>query len=144
MLVFDSIIFQYDINPVLRGIYLSLPGNCITGLFGYNGSGKSTLINIGAGFLTPVDGNIFIDKKVIPASHDVTRFDSIGYLSQNSFLPGDLSVKEFLHITHINSVHYANDELIIPIMNQKIREKQKIICIFILRQKIKNLKNIKR
>ena len=121
MLVFDSVIFKYTHSPILRGIYLSIPGGSIVGLFGHNGSGKSTLIKIGAGYLIQDDGNIFIDEKVISGSMSVKRYNNIAYLSQDSFLPKDLTVGKFIHLSNTDRTHFENDSLIDKIMNQKIR-----------------------
>jgi len=119
-MVFDSIIFQYNRGPLLRGIYLSVPKNSITGLFGINGCGKSTLLNIGAGFLTQDDGNIFINNEVVVKSFSVERYNKIGYLSQNTFLPKDLKVSEFLRINNCPDDYFLDDFIVKKIINQKI------------------------
>ena len=86
-MIFDSIIFGYTPEPILRGVFLRLEPGHITGLVGRNGCGKSTLIRIGAGFLLPDDGAIFIEGQntnLLPLQY---RYQKIAYLSQESFLP---------------------------------------------------------
>ncbi len=120
MLVFDSIIFGYGNKEILRGVYLSVPPNSIVGLFGLNGSGKSTLIKIGAGFLTQNDGNLFIDEKPVPNNIVIERYNAIGYLSQDSFLPKELCVADFLKKCNPSNNHFTNDSLINKVKDQKI------------------------
>ena len=96
---------------------MSVPKNSITGLFGINGCGKSTLLNIGAGFLKQDDGNVFINNEVVVKSFSVERFNRIGYLSQDSFLPKDLKVFEFLKRSNCLNEYFLDDPLIDKIIN---------------------------
>lgn len=120
MFVFDSIIFGYNDKLILRGVYLSISINSIVGLFGFNGCGKSTLIKIGAGFLTQNDGNIFIDEVVVENNYSINRYNSLGYLSQDSFIPKDITVWEFLKISNSSHNNLIDDPIIKKIINQKI------------------------
>ncbi len=119
-MVFDSIIFAYTNKPVLRGVYLHIPKNSVTGLFGINGCGKSTLLNIGTGFLKQDDGNVFIDDEAYTNSLSVARYNKIGYLSQESFLPKDLRVSNFLKLSNCPEEYYIEDPLINKVFKQKI------------------------
>lgn len=119
-MVFDSIIFSYGIKRILRGIYLSIPRNSIVGLFGINGSGKSTLLKIGAGFLKQDEGNIFINKKVYTNNLSIDRYNHIGYLSQDSFLPKDLTVKDLANRFESSNVNLKNEPILNKVKNQKI------------------------
>lgn len=94
--------------------------NSIVGLFGFNGCGKSTLIKIGAGFLTQKNGNIFIEGKVIENNYSTNRYNYLGYLPQDSFLPKDMTVWEFLKISTSLNKNLVEDPIINKIINQKI------------------------
>lgn len=119
-MVFDSIIFSYGIKRILRGIYLSIPRNSIVGLFGVNGSGKSTLLKIGAGFLQQDEGNIFVEKKVFTNNLSIDRYNNIGYLSQDSFLPKDLMVKDLANRFDLSIVNLEKEPILNKVKNQKI------------------------
>ncbi len=120
MLAFDSIIHSFGSKKVLRGIYLSVPPGSITGLFGFNGTGKSTLIRIGAGYITQDDGNVFIDGQSVSEYSGLKRFDNIGYLSQDTFIPGDLTVESFILSSTENQDQLLSDELLTKVRKQKV------------------------
>lgn len=120
MFVFDSITFSNGKNLILRGVYLAISPSSIVGLFGLNGCGKSTLIKIGAGFLSQNDGNVFLNGKVLKKNSILERFNSLGYLSQDSFLPKDIIVYKLLEKIKLNNSNIIEDVLIKKILNQKI------------------------
>ena len=93
-MIFDSVSFHYNGNPVLRGVYLKIDKGTITGLYGHNGSGKTTLIRIGAGLLPLDNGTLFINGKAIESGVRANRYKQIGYLPQETFLPADINVKK--------------------------------------------------
>ena len=75
-----------DVNLVVQ------PGR-IVGLLGPNGSGKTTLIKLATGLLTPNSGSITVcGHEPGPESHALTA-----YLSDKSFLPDWMSVKQALN-----------------------------------------------
>lgn len=95
-MIFDSVIFGYAAEPILRGVFLELHPGTITGLVGRNGCGKSTLIRIGAGFLVPDDGTIFIDRQNMSILPMRRRYKKIAYLPQEFFLPTTMRVSSVL------------------------------------------------
>ncbi len=60
-IVFDRVSFQYDDQPVLRGISLSIPSGEVTALVGPSGGGKTTLANLVPRFYDPTSGRVTID-----------------------------------------------------------------------------------
>ncbi len=91
----DSIIYSIGTKNLLTDIYLKCQTGEIIGLLGSNGSGKSTLLKIIFGSLACENKNIRINEKVYnqPFTHEL-----IGYLSQDSFLPSDLSLSKIVNI----------------------------------------------
>ncbi len=119
-MTFDSIIFSYGNKRILNGVYLKIPKGTIVGLYGINGSGKTTLIKIGSGHLKQDDGNVFIAQKSFYEEPLVSRFKKIAYLSQDSFLPKDLTVKEIVTQNNFNEKIFYEDSLIKKIYSTKI------------------------
>jgi lipopolysaccharide export system ATP-binding protein len=96
MLTLDSVHFSYGRQTILRGAYLALQSGQIVGLFGRNGSGKSTLLRIAVGDLSPDNGHVSIDGHVFRRPERSQRFGSLAYLSQATFLPADLRVRQLV------------------------------------------------
>ena len=119
-LVVDSIVFRYATKEILRGIYFDLHLGSICGLYGLNGSGKTTLIKIIAGLLKPASGSIFIAGKLFNSPQLKDRFSHISYLSQESFLPDDLCVKDLISQFPKDSEQLLSDEMISKYLNQKV------------------------
>ncbi|MBW6515990.1 MAG: ATP-binding cassette domain-containing protein [Candidatus Cloacimonetes bacterium] len=67
----------------------------ILGFLGPNGAGKSTTLKILTCFLTPTDGNIFIDQYNI-YEHSKEIRELIGYLPENNPLYLDMAVYDYL------------------------------------------------
>lgn len=118
-MVFDAIHFSYGSFDVLRGVYLKAAPGSVCGLLGRNGSGKSTLMKIGAGLLMPQSGNVFIKDRCVTSIKGAKRFAQLAFLSQKSFLPGEMRVADVLKACHAESVIYR-DEIIESISSHKI------------------------
>lgn len=81
--------------PVLKELDLELePGRCHV-IFGRNGAGKSTLLRIAATLLRPTSGELFYDGQAL-AGHGSAIRDRIGFVSHQSFIYADLTVRENL------------------------------------------------
>ena len=71
---------------VLKDINLTIKKNSIVGMVGITGSGKTTLIDILLGLITPQEGNIKVDGKLIDSSNTLSFQKIIGYVPQQIYL----------------------------------------------------------
>ena len=80
---FESVVFRYGENEILKDFSLDIPAHKFTVLYGPSGSGKTTVIDLLCGLLMPEIGKILVD------GIDLSRFslaawrDSIGYVPQD-------------------------------------------------------------
>ncbi len=95
-MVLDSIFFSVPALKILSGVYLELHHGTITALIGRNGSGKSTLLKIASGQIKANSGITMIEGKRIHSKSLRERFRRIGYLPQDSMLPGDIKVSRVM------------------------------------------------
>jgi ABC-type multidrug transport system ATPase subunit len=118
----DSVHKRYDVQSILSDVYLKCETNDIIGLLGRNGSGKSTLLKIIFGIENADFKFVRIDEVVKTKTSDL--FNEISYLSQDNFIPNQLSVKKAISLS-INSEQahdFYNEEMIQSISNRKISE----------------------
>lgn len=83
---------RYGGMTALKGIDLLLPKGEIIGLLGPNGSGKTTLLKLAAGLLTPTDGSIMIDGKLVGQETKAM----VSYLPERTYLSPGMQVEECL------------------------------------------------
>ena len=78
--------FENGTHDTLHNLSLAIGKGEKVGINGESGVGKTTLLNILLGLYKPTEGGIFIDGKEL--SDDILRKwqNSIGYVSQNTFL----------------------------------------------------------
>ncbi|MFT7395986.1 MAG: ABC-type lipopolysaccharide export system ATPase subunit [Flavobacterium sp.] len=118
----DSVQKRYDIQSILSDVYLKCETNDIIGLLGRNGSGKSTLLKIIFGIENADFKFVRIDEVVKTKTSDL--FNEISYLSQDNFIPNQLSVKKAISLS-INGEHvydFYNDDMIQSFSNRKIAQ----------------------
>lgn len=118
----DSVQKRYDTQSILSDVYLKCETNDIIGLLGRNGSGKSTLLKIIFGIENADFKFVRIDGVVKTKTSNL--FNEISYLSQDNFIPNQLSVKKAISLS-INSEQahdFYNEEMIQSISNRKISE----------------------
>lgn len=91
----NNITFGYKSSkePVLKEINLVLPRGKRIGFMGSTGSGKSTLLDIITGLLSPTEGALLIDGRVL------TELNQRGWLSRIAYVPqaiylADSSIEE--------------------------------------------------
>ncbi len=83
---------SYDNRKILKNINLKISSGKIIGLLGKNGVGKTTLIKLINDLLTPSEGEILINGKII----GVDSKKNISYLPERTYLDKDMKVKEIL------------------------------------------------
>lgn len=88
-----SFTYPNKTTPVINNISFSIPKGITLGIIGTSGSGKSSLINIIGGLIYPYEGSIHIDDKLLTNENRIRWRNSIGYVSQHTFLT-DSSILE--------------------------------------------------
>src|SRR5579862_1363882 len=75
MLRASGLVKRYPGVTALAGVDLSVDSGEVVALIGENGAGKSTLIKILGGLVTPDEGSVSLDDKVVrlTKSSDATR-----------------------------------------------------------------------
>ena len=95
MIEVESLVKTYGLNPVLRGINLTIPAGQALTLVGPNGAGKTTMMRIVATLLAPSSGSVNIGGWPLPRHAQRVR-PHIGLVSHQSLLYGDLTAAENL------------------------------------------------
>lgn len=120
LLEVDSVIKRYDDKLIVSDVYLRCEIGNIIGLLGRNGSGKSTLMKIIFGVVHAETKFIRIDGKV---KNKVSQLmNEVSYLSQDNFIPQNLTVKKAIDLSIEKSVRidFYLDDMISPVLNNKI------------------------
>ncbi len=87
----------YGERMVVKGVTLNVASGEIVGLLGPNGAGKTTTFYSLAGFVTPEEGQIFIDGEDVTALPMYERARrGLGYLAQEPTVFKGLTVEENL------------------------------------------------
>ncbi|MBN2625309.1 MAG: ABC transporter ATP-binding protein [Spirochaetales bacterium] len=85
----------YQEKEVVRNLHLNIEKGEIFGFLGHNGAGKTTTISMLITLLEPSEGNAWINGfNVMGESMEVRKH--IGYLPEQVYLYGDLTVEENL------------------------------------------------
>lgn len=91
----------------VNDVSFSIPTGEIVGLLGPNGAGKTTTMRMITGFLSPSEGNIYIDGVDI-CENPVESKKKIGYMPESAPLYGEMIVEDYL--TYIAQIHGENPE----------------------------------
>lgn len=112
-----SFTYPNKTTPVINNISFSIAKGITLGIIGTSGSGKSSLINIIGGLIYPYEGSIYIDDKLLTNENRIRWRNSIGYVSQHTFLT-DSSILE--------NIAYGVDpeKISVEKVNQVINESQ--------------------
>jgi len=116
----DSVTKRYSERIILSDIYLKCTTGDIVGLFGRNGTGKSTLLKIIFG-IEEAD-NKFVKINGQKLSSQSRGFREISYLSQDTFLPNNITVLEVIKLTlnQKNVDSFSSDAILKPFLSNKI------------------------
>lgn len=85
-IVYDRVSFQYNSQPVLRGISLTVHRGEIVAFVGPSGGGKTTLVNLLPRFYDPTSGRVAIDGVDIRQVTFQSLRGQIGLVSQQTTL----------------------------------------------------------
>ena len=84
---FVNVSFRYDESrPTLTHVNLTVQPNQTVAIVGATGAGKSTLFQLLTRFYDPEEGEILLDGRSIREFSKVALRDSIGYVTQESYL----------------------------------------------------------
>ena len=108
MLRIENLSKNYGEVEAVKSISFSLDDGEIVGFLGANGAGKSTTLKMITGYLTPSEGNVFLDEKNI-LDHSLDIQEQIGYLPELNPLYSEMKVHEYLKF-HAEVRHIKDDE----------------------------------
>ena len=115
----DSLAKRYSERVILSDVYLKCVTGDIVGLFGRNGTGKSTLMKIVFGMEKADNKFVRVNDKVLLSQSQLIQ--EISYLSQDTFLPNNLTVLELIRLTlnNQNVDSFLNDLILSPFLSIK-------------------------
>ena len=98
MIELRDITQHYGVRPVLQDVNLRIERGEIVALLGPNGMGKTTLLGVMAGVLSPIRGEVVIDKlrRRGSAEEELEIRKRTVYLPDQPWLPGNRTGREFL------------------------------------------------
>ncbi|MBN2534096.1 MAG: ABC transporter ATP-binding protein [Spirochaetales bacterium] len=94
MIKIDKVSFSYGTRSVLHNVSLDIHKGEIVSLIGPNGAGKSTLLLIAMGLLSPQQGNIRVNNRLLKewSSRDFAQY--CAFVPQNPYLPPAFTIWE--------------------------------------------------
>ena len=116
---FKNISFRFDKKDIFNDINLILEKGKIYGIQGESGSGKSTFVDLICGLLSPKNGQIYIDDKLLEFNND-TWLSKIAYASQNTLLINDSFLNNITF--EYNSKNIDEEKFEFSINKSKIKE----------------------
>lgn len=96
MIKIQKLYKHFGANQVLAGVDLDIDKGGIYAILGPNGSGKTTLIKCILGMAIPNEGIIRINDEEVRGRYKYRQ--EINYLPQIANFPGNIKVKELLHM----------------------------------------------
>ena len=92
----ENLSFAYGEREILKDINFSVSPGGLTFLLGANGSGKSTLLKLLCGLLSPRQGKILLDGRVLNNFSLAERAKHIGVMLQKNAPALDFTAEEFV------------------------------------------------
>jgi ABC-2 type transport system ATP-binding protein len=93
-ITFNQVSAGYEDRKVLSQVHLTL-GNGITAVMGKNGAGKTTFLELAAGILDPLQGEMLLDGNPYHQSQ-TDLHQNLGFLPQELDFPDHLTPRHFL------------------------------------------------
>ena len=93
--------FQYTDNHVIKDFSLSIKKGDFIGITGKSGKGKTTIFNLLLGFLSPSNGEIFINDSFLSTKEIKNYWPQISYVRQQSF---------FIHDTILRNITLEEED----------------------------------
>jgi ABC-type bacteriocin/lantibiotic exporter with double-glycine peptidase domain len=106
-IAFKDVSFAYNGKIILQCFNCNATSGLLTGIKGISGKGKTTLVNLLLGFLTPAEGGILFNNKLVNAEEIKAYRSRIAYVKQEPFILHDSILR---NITLLES-EYDNDKL---------------------------------
>jgi ABC-2 type transport system ATP-binding protein len=97
MIVISNLTKRYKDLTALDGISLEIKDNELFGLLGPNGAGKSTTMNLIAGYISPDEGEIRINGKIVSKDNIKIKY-KIGLAPQSLAIYEEISAEDNLKI----------------------------------------------
>ncbi|TFE26096.1 ABC transporter ATP-binding protein [Cohnella luojiensis] len=92
----NQLSLAYGSRQIVQELNLHVPDGLITALVGANGSGKSTILKAMARILTPMQGGVYLDGKIIHRQPTKEVARHLAILPQNPSSPEGLTVRELV------------------------------------------------
>ena len=96
MIEIKNLHISFGEKQVLKGLNLCVPKNSVFGFIGKNGAGKTTTMKAILGFITPDEGDVFVDGQTVTFGGVVTN-KYIGYLPDVPEFYSFMTAYEFLY-----------------------------------------------
>lgn len=93
---FKNVSFHYNHQPVLKKVNFRLSKGDFFGISGASGKGKTTILNLLTGFLSPTEGDIFINDSSASTIERKMYRRHIAYVKQQPFLIHDTIVNNIV------------------------------------------------
>jgi ABC-2 type transport system ATP-binding protein len=98
MIRVDNLVKNYGDVKAVRDISFQVNDGEILGFLGENGAGKSTTLKVITSYLSPTEGNVFVDDlNILDHSLEIRR--RVGYLPELNPLYGEMMVYDLLEFT---------------------------------------------
>ena len=92
----NDVSFQYNGTRLFQNINIDIEQGDFVGISGCSGTGKTTMLNLILGFLTPVSGDISMNKKLSDPSKLNDYWQHISYVRQEPFLLHDTIARNII------------------------------------------------
>jgi len=90
----QNISFAYGDTPIIRELSCTFAPGKFYGILGPNGSGKTTLLDLICGFLSPDNGQVFLDNTDISALSQKQIAQKLSLVSQDYYINFPFSVED--------------------------------------------------